>query len=232
MNKVQERLYEFIASVGINVADFERSAGLANGFVNSTNEKMRRSSKILISSAFPELNVEWVLRGTGKMLYPKGDVINSGDNSVNAINGNAISITHTKKEEAKKGVPYFDLGIIKDFEKLKNASKQDTDETINCSQYDDTDFWCKMDDKMMTSPLSFGDSIGVIKRNDWKRTIIYNRVYIIICKEIRMVRKISKSDAGMKFIKISSSNNSKDSQDFPVSEIKELYEVKYYIKGL
>lgn len=66
----KERLLAFIAHLGLKNAEFERICGLSNGFVQNTNDRIRRSSLNQIRSAFPQLNVDWIIAGTGEMLLP------------------------------------------------------------------------------------------------------------------------------------------------------------------
>lgn len=64
---IRERIIFFCKSVGITKTEFERRAGLCNGYTNS----IRRSvgSKLpQILEAFPELNKEWLLFEEGEML--------------------------------------------------------------------------------------------------------------------------------------------------------------------
>lgn len=68
----KERLLAFIAHLGIKNAEFERLCGLSNGFVQNTNDRIRRSSLNQISNAFPQLNVDWIISGKGEMLLPEG----------------------------------------------------------------------------------------------------------------------------------------------------------------
>lgn len=68
---VKERLILFIKSLGITNAEFERVCNLSNGFVNNTNDRMRKSSLKQISDAFPQLNIDWIINGNGEMLLPE-----------------------------------------------------------------------------------------------------------------------------------------------------------------
>ena len=68
----KDRLLAFINHLGMKNAEFERACNLSNGFVQSTNDRIRRASLNQIAAAFPELNVEWVINGKGEMLLPEG----------------------------------------------------------------------------------------------------------------------------------------------------------------
>lgn len=68
---IKDRLIVFIKAMGMKNAEFERVCGLSNGFVGNTNDKIRKSSLNQISAAFPLLNMEWVINGTGEMMLPE-----------------------------------------------------------------------------------------------------------------------------------------------------------------
>lgn len=71
---IRERIIFFCKSIGITKTEFERRAGLCNGYTNS----IRRSvgSKLpQILEAFPELNKEWLLFEEGEMLKTNNDSV-------------------------------------------------------------------------------------------------------------------------------------------------------------
>lgn len=68
MSEIKDRLLKFISSSGIAVSEFERRASLSNGAVSKTNNNIRKSTLNSISSAFPNLNMDWLLNGNGEML--------------------------------------------------------------------------------------------------------------------------------------------------------------------
>ena len=81
---VKQRIYEFCHQKGISILGFERACGLSNGYVSSIHTSVGLRSLDLILSAFPELNREWLLYGTGEMInqnivIPGAPVENSAD---------------------------------------------------------------------------------------------------------------------------------------------------------
>ena len=64
---IRERIIFFCNAVGITKAEFERRAGLSNGYINSVKRGV--GSKLdPILSAFPDLNKNWLLFEEGDML--------------------------------------------------------------------------------------------------------------------------------------------------------------------
>ena len=68
MDGTKERLLQFISHLGLDKSVFEREAGLANGFVDKTNSRMRKTSLNAITGRWPQLNGDWLMSGEGDML--------------------------------------------------------------------------------------------------------------------------------------------------------------------
>lgn len=69
--EVKERLLEFIRTMGLSVAQFERRAGLSNGYIRNFRGSFGGNKFDLILEAFPMLNREWVTTGRGEMMLPR-----------------------------------------------------------------------------------------------------------------------------------------------------------------
>lgn len=67
---IKDRLIQYIESISINKRQFERRTGLANGYINNM-KSLGNSSIEKIKSAFPDLNMSWLLTGEGDMLRPQ-----------------------------------------------------------------------------------------------------------------------------------------------------------------
>ena len=68
MSVVKERLLEFIEYLGIKKNAFEQTIGVSNGFVNNTNDRITKRSLDSIKSAYPQLNIDWLINGRGEMI--------------------------------------------------------------------------------------------------------------------------------------------------------------------
>lgn len=68
-NHIRLRLQDFIENIlGISVASFERKVGLSNGYVGSIKKDITPSRRKMITNAYPELNMAWVITGEGEKL--------------------------------------------------------------------------------------------------------------------------------------------------------------------
>ena len=65
--QIKDRINEFIRSRGLSIKEFEEKIGKSNG---SWKNAKTISEDVLICflEAFPEINLEWPLRGQGEML--------------------------------------------------------------------------------------------------------------------------------------------------------------------
>ena len=203
MNEVQERLQEFIKYLGITTMEFEQRAKLSNGFTTSTNKRMRNGTKRLLHDAFPELNIEWLIKGEGEMLNKGDNIINSsGANSANAINGNAI-ILNSDKTDDRKRIPFYDN--TDSFGRTKMmAENPDTAKQIDAGYFftDATSVIRHYGKSMIEYP---DNSIVMLKRIVNKDLIIWGKNYCIETAEFRIIKRLQ--DGGDDFILAYSSND-------------------------
>lgn len=64
MNEVKVRLESYIRYKGVSVREFERNAKLSVGFVRNIRQNISPTKQKAIRSAYPELNVGWLLSAT------------------------------------------------------------------------------------------------------------------------------------------------------------------------
>ena len=199
MNSVQERLNQFIVYLGLSISQFEQSIGVGNGFVSNTNERMRNSSKNLISSRYPELNMEWLIKGRGEMLRTNHYTINSsGDNSANAINGNATIISTYQKgynKPVQNGVNVAGINNFSEHFDVGSLFKEVTSVIQN------------NDESMTEYPLG---AIILLKRLTDNNNIVWGNNYYIETADFHIIRSVQQCDDGNI---IAYSSNEKTNQD-------------------
>lgn len=88
---VKERLTAFLRKKGINNSEFGRRTGTSSAYVSSIRQSISTDVLEKIAKAFPDLNVEWLLLGTGEMYradtVTQNGHINQNDNGSNTVNG-------------------------------------------------------------------------------------------------------------------------------------------------
>jgi transcriptional regulator with XRE-family HTH domain len=87
---VKERLTAFLRSKGINNSEFGRRTGTSSAYVSSIRQSISTDVLEKIAQAFPDLNVEWLLLGTGEM-YRSDTVTQNGRINQNGDGGNTVN---------------------------------------------------------------------------------------------------------------------------------------------
>lgn len=114
---VKGRILLFVKSQGIKKSEFERKCMLSNGYLNSVNNiGSKKIEQMLV--AYPELNREWLLFGSGDMLNEKPN--KEPQNTANIVGD--VSGTFTQTINAPKGRTMLDtLGYENPMETIKQA---------------------------------------------------------------------------------------------------------------
>lgn len=66
-NSVKQRLILFLEESNISQAKFEKAAGLSNGYINNLKSSPSANKLQSIFNAFPDINPDWLLTGSGEM---------------------------------------------------------------------------------------------------------------------------------------------------------------------
>lgn len=124
---ISKRLVEFIKTLGKPVSVFETELGLSNGFVNKTNEKMQKKTRMMIQQAYPQLNLDWVFSGEGEMLR-SGYAKNTPNGENHSLGGGTVSGNWNNINYGKDNIIVSDqrlLEIIQEQQKIiSEQSKQ------------------------------------------------------------------------------------------------------------
>ena len=68
---VKDRVKAYCETMHMTVSAFEKSIGVANGYVNSISKSIGIDKISLILEKYPNLSIEWLLTGRGEMLKIK-----------------------------------------------------------------------------------------------------------------------------------------------------------------
>ena len=68
---VKERIKLFCETEHITISSFEKKIGVANGYVNSISKSIGIDKLVKLLEIFPNMNIEWLLTGTGEMYKSK-----------------------------------------------------------------------------------------------------------------------------------------------------------------
>lgn len=92
MSTQKERLFAFINVLGYSVREFERSIGVSNGTVRHLNDTVTANVRQKVSAKFPQLNIDWLLTGSGDMLYRSNSITNVNVDMGDSIHHNSAAV--------------------------------------------------------------------------------------------------------------------------------------------
>ncbi len=69
---LKSRLQAFIKRLNISERDFCQSIGVSHSYVQNMGSKINVATRNKISTAYPSLNLDWLLTGSGRMLLDEG----------------------------------------------------------------------------------------------------------------------------------------------------------------
>lgn len=96
MDDFKGRIVSFIRNyLKISVRKFEETCGLTNGTIGSIKEQGPTASVLSkIAYTYPELNMNWLIRGNGQMLVKKSSEQDPVQHKVNVENVQAVFVTN------------------------------------------------------------------------------------------------------------------------------------------
>lgn len=201
------RLREFVDYKQISKYKFYKSVGLANGYLDRDgNIGSNKCEKII--EQYPDLNLEWLILGTGNMLTT--EVLPSINN-------------------APVGVPYYDVDFCGGFDLVLNNQTYLPAGYINLPQYEKADSWANITGHSMEPLISNGDIIALRRVEDWQTYVLYGEIYGIMTDEYRTVKRIRKA-ANPDHILLEPANKEYDAQEIPKSIITGVWQVLGCVK--
>ena len=97
---VKERLKEYIKYKNLTVISFERSINRSNGYVSSISKSIQPETILAISEKYPDLSIEWLLIGKGRMIK-QYNVYISRENSIHG------ALTPTTRAQKTPYISFF-----------------------------------------------------------------------------------------------------------------------------
>lgn len=176
------------------------------------NPSFAEAKKIL--SAFPDVNPEWFMLGTGPML--RKDIRTESDEEP------APSIN-----QEYKGAPYYNVDFIGGFDLVMNDQTINPDYYINYPPYNKEGvLWCNITGHSMEPELSNGDIIALKEMKSPIQYLPAGEIYGIVTDDYRTVKRIKMSEKEG-FVRLIPSNKSEEftEQEIPVEMIRNVYAV-------
>lgn len=210
-NSVKQRLILFLEESNISQAKFEKAAGLSNGYINNLKNSPSANKLQSIFNAFPDINPDWLLTGSGEMylsdepqLHPvkqsNGDIpyyeklpVSAGQIEVVLQNANPSGYMFIPGVHA---IAFFPV--------------------IGCS---------------MSPRINEGDIIGVDNINSWD-TPDPDKTYLIVTNEDRMIKHLQADANDPEILWAISDNKAFGKFKILKENIKYIYRVTYHGENL
>ena len=240
MKQISDRLKELAQNKGYNaISRFEDFVGLPNGYVRKA-KMITKARQLQIQSAFPDLNMAWLLTGEGEMLRNAPAQSINGDNNVlgNHNNvGNNITVTHTNTKEelspnSKPIVPKYlsakpNTDVYKVVQTEGNSLKLDSMTAI--PPYTDFDFYYMVRQDAMIPIYKEGDVLA-LAHTDRGSDIIQGAAMVIDTNDFGfLLRRIY--DRGEYYeCKRINELSAFENQNIPKTKVIRLYRIVYSIR--
>ncbi len=209
MQNAKDRLFEFIKAESLSVRQFEIDSKLSNGYMRQLKHTPSYDKLDKISSAYPHLNMDWVLTGKGGMYVddePKPE----------------ISYT--------EGVPYYDVDFKLGFEELVEAGTPNPEYLIKMPGYEKATLWCNASGHSMEPEISNGDILALQRVEDFS-FLPFGDIYgFITVNGMRTIKRLGRSLRDG-YYRLIPTNKGYDEQEIPVRSIAVVYRVMGAMKA-
>lgn len=236
---VRDRLEYYIAHKGLSVRKFEILIGASNGYVSNIKLNITPAKQKQIQSAFPDLNMAWLLTGEGEMLRNEPSQNITGNNNIvgNSNTGNNTIIANAQAQEdtdhhSKPIVPkYLTSQPNTDVYKVLKADghTMQLDSMTAIPPYNNFDFYYMVRQDAMKPLFKEGDVLA-LAHTERGSDIIQGASMIIDTNDFGfLLRRIY--DRGDYYeCRIINENSSFETQNIAKTRVIRLYRIVYSIR--
>lgn len=236
---VRDRLEYYIAHKGLSVRRFEILIGASNGYVSNIKLNITPAKQKQIQSAFPDLNMSWLLTGEGDMLRHAPSQNITGNNNIvgNSNTGNNTIIADTQAQKStdnhyKPIVPkYLTSQPNTDVYKILNTDghTMQLDSMTAIPPYNNFDFYYMVRQDAMKPLYKEGDVLA-LAHTERGSDIIQGASMIIDTNDFGfLLRRIY--DRGDYYeCRIINENSSFETQKIAKTKVIRLYRIVYSIR--
>ncbi|WP_281323759.1 LexA family transcriptional regulator [Flavobacterium sp. IMCC34518] len=224
---IKKRIIQLLEYKGIAKEEFYKKIGVTSANFRGKASETPVNSKTIenILSEISDLNLDWLLTGTGSMLKEK----------LNAFS--EPSINHTREE--KKLIPLYD-GVAT-AGTLETAMLDPTHESVEMIDagdwFRDATAAMRVHGDSMYPEYKSG-SIAALREVQNKRLVVYGQDYLIETTEYRVIKRLQKSDLPQNWLACSVNEEKYESSgrlihepfDVHIDDVKRLYQVLGNVK--
>ena len=163
-----------------------------------------------LSSAFPDLSMDWLLTGEGPMMLE--------------CNAPTPIINY------KEGVPYYNEDFMLGFEEIGAPDSENPDFLIRMPGYERATLWCNASGHSMEPEINNGDIIALQRVEDFS-FLPFGDVYgFITANGMRTIKRLGRSERDG-FYRLIPTNKEYDEQEIPINIITHVYRVMGTMKA-
>lgn len=192
---VRTRLEEYISYKGLSIRRFEIIIGAANGYVSNIKLSITPAKQKKIQSAFPDLNMSWVLTGEGKMLRNSSAPDTTEDSCTN------VAIEQSDNTKSKV-IPLLPIsaqgGSLNDFS--VSVMSHECEKVV--SPIIDVDFAMSISGDSMSPEYPSGCQVLIKKINE-SAFIEWGKVYVLDTCNGTIIKKLMPSESPDKVLCVS-----------------------------
>lgn len=225
---LKDRLLQFISYSNLDIAVFERTAGLSNGAVHKMGDGTRSSTIDKISEVYPSLNTNWLKTGVGEMLLDT-------ERTDKTISVAQLSVSTPNRKDTPiidvdyKLVPIIHIDSVGGIHSPNaiTGEPQYIEGYTPFTSARDGDICIIQSGNSMTPTCPSGSLLLLRKISDWREYFGYGNIFVIELSDGRRITKeVSRYDENPKdFVWCISHNPNVPDEELPKSIISSVWKV-------
>lgn len=212
---LSERINKLVEYSQMSIPQFAKLVGFktpqaVRELIKGNTKSLSDAAIFKLSSAFPDLSMDWLLTGEGPMMIER--------------NAPAPVINYTE------GVPYYNEDFMLGFEEIGTPDSENPDFLIRMPGYERATLWCNASGHSMEPEINNGDIIALQRVEDFS-FLPFGDVYgFITANGMRTIKRLGRSERDG-FYRLIPTNKEYDEQEIPINIITHVYRVMGTMKA-
>lgn len=212
---LSERINKLVEYSQMSIPQFAKLVGFktpqaVRELIKGNTKSLSDAAIFKLSSAFPDLSMDWLLTGEGPMMIEH--------------NAPAPLINYTE------GVPYYNEDFMLGFEEIGAPDSENPDFLIRMPGYERATLWCNASGHSMEPEINNGDIIALQRVEDFS-FLPFGDVYgFITANGMRTIKRLGRSERDG-FYRLIPTNKEYDEQEIPINIITHVYRVMGTMKA-
>lgn len=212
---LSERINKLVEYSQMSIPQFAKLVGFktpqaVRELIKGNTKSLSDAAIFKLSSAFPDLSMDWLLTGEGPMMLERN--------------------APTPIINYKEGVPYYNEDFMLGFDELYAPSSENPECLIRMPGYERATLWCNASGHSMEPEINNGDIIALQRVEDFS-FLPFGDVYgFITANGMRTIKRLGRSERDG-FYRLIPTNKEYDEQEIPINIITHVYRVMGTMKA-